>query len=411
MTGKITIHDDKGDKRLDRLESRLKAVEVLEENYDFCKVGTEKVQSIEENLTKRRKNLWEGKEEWKEESPIEELDRASIFIIDNAVIETDASRLAYLARCFSECGLIIGFNVYGDYGDLNFDLNLGRETRDIDSELNYDIMVDDKSFENNGFWKGERDRDFRPWYWPAAIKYQKEFEKKVEDVEENLGEPLLPYLGFSEEIVNVMPDETLEFVTGRGGEKTEKEPLEYTFRDYLEYSETGLKHNDRGKIQSLNEEQIARIVSSRISTWLERIVLPPQNILIDAPHLVYKLPSLLEGSTSELESWNKTAKITEEVEELEINDEKIQEYRFENEKWVSRPVWFWKKVRNDHNILEIEKPFERETPDYVFCEDTSRFIEREESESFEVTFPSSMEPRYVERLSEINYFPITRLAS
>ena len=78
---------------------------------------------------------------------VEEIDDASIFIIDYDLLGSQAEKsptgsltgeiIAYLVRCFSRCKLIIGLNQYGSNpfdltlrGDLNSfaDLNFRRKT-------------------------------------------------------------------------------------------------------------------------------------------------------------------------------------------------------------------------------------------------------------------------------------------
>ena len=38
---------------------------------------------------------------------------------------------------------------------------------------------------------------------------------------------------------------------------------------------------------------IERVAAARLGKWLERLVLPGQNVLVDAPHLVSRFPSLV----------------------------------------------------------------------------------------------------------------------
>lgn len=398
MSGPLVICDD-DDKRLNRFQEGFEEMDFVLKNFDVETLGTEEIKETIGELEDRRTKLRSG-EDWEANSLI---DKTSIFFIDHELRRVSAADLAYLARCFSGCGLIIGFNVYGRYADVNFNLNLGRETLDIDSNLNYDVIVDDKQFWNEGLWKGEGEKEFRPWYWPKIIEYQHDLEKKIDDIARNVGEPILEHIGFPWEIAKVIPSGVSEFL----GET----PLKSTFREFVLKSENALKPKDRKKIKELSEKQIARISAARISNWLERLVLPAQNILIDAPHLVYRYPSLLKGEISEREDWNKTSKLTKNAKELGINLEKTNAHKFNRPLWLSRLTWFWKDVSNDRDILEVDKPYEREEIDYVFCEDTSKFHSIKESyHKFDVAFETPNRRRYVKRLEDVHYFPIGRLS-
>ena len=46
------------------------------------------------------------------------------------------------------------------------------------------------------------------------------------------------------------------------------------------------------------------VVLSPIFKWLERVVLPGQEILVDAPHLISRFPSLLTCDTPDINDWN-----------------------------------------------------------------------------------------------------------
>jgi hypothetical protein len=74
-----------------------------------------------------------------------------------------------------------------------------------------------------------------------------------------------------------------------------------SFRDFVTLSGNGLKGKDQA-----DDAAVARIAAARLSKWLEDIVLPAQEILVDAPHLVSRLPELLTGDPGRLATWDRT---------------------------------------------------------------------------------------------------------
>ena len=151
-------------------------------------------------------------------------------------------------------------------------------------------------------------------------------------------------MGFPPEIVDILPRSTLEFL-GQGDK-----PEATTFREFVTDSGNGLQ----GKDKPINDEAVARIVASRIAKWLEHIVLPGQDILVDAPHLVSRYSSLLTSNLREVETWDKTVSLRG-VKSLGIRYRKIAEYRFARENWLSRQAWFWNKVSEDEIAHIVSK--------------------------------------------------------
>jgi hypothetical protein len=188
---------------------------------------------------------------------------------------------------------------------------------------------------NRGLWSEPWD-GFRPWYWPLLPQVCEAFERRVADLlDGNLDEPILKYFGFPEEMSETLPRSTKEFLFL--GDKAES----VTFREFVVPPGSGLRSKDK----VLDEESLARIAALRVAKWLERIVLAGQDILVDAPHLISRFPSLLTSETEDQKVWNKTASF-KGINSLSIRYRTIQEFRFEKQDWLSRPAWFWRRLSN-----------------------------------------------------------------
>jgi len=260
-----------------------------------------------------------------------------------------------------------------------------------------DVDLNSDSFNNYALWV-EGLRGFRPWYWPMLPFYLECFQRKIKDVMSNLNEPIHSVLGIPDEIVELMPKSVIEFIGD--------DPLQVTFKDFVEKSGNGLNVKDKRAIDE--DEILGRIAAARISKWLEWSVLQGQDILVDAPHLVSRYPSLLQGDLSNVNIWNRTATF-EKFEQLGLKHEVIEDFRFKRDYWLSRPAWFWKKVSNDNRITEIAEPWKREITSYVFCEDSSCFYEREKCKEFKAELESPYDRRFILKFEDVDYEPKVRL--
>lgn len=391
---KIFVFDD-DDKLNRKYRKKLKTLkEELKLNFEFESLSeTEFIDEIK-ILTKRRSSFRKGKDFEYEDSI---LDEASVFIIDydlldlmknDSVFFLTGENVAYLARCYSRCGLIIGLN---QFGPKDFDLTLEGHP-----ESYADIDLGGRQIDNKGLWINEFE-GFRPWSWPMIPDYLDKFDEKVKEITEDPNKKIDCVLG-KEEIINDLSTKIIGFIGD--------DPLKTSFKDFVLKSENGLSSKDRkGKP---TDEMIGRIAASRISKWIEQMVLPGQDVLVDAPHLVSRFPSLLSGKRDKIEDWNKTTAF-KSYNKLGLSYKKIEEFRFKNENWLSRQAWYWKDLSNCDEIIETLEPWKRGDVEWVFCEDTSSFHHKEGTKEFIADFESSFVRRYVREIKGVNYKPIVKL--
>ena len=345
---------------------------------------------------------------------IERIDNASVFVIDYDLLnsqkegENELSTgsltgeiVAYLVRCFSKCKLIVGLN---QYGSNPFDLTLKGE---LDSFA--DLNLGEYQLGNPGLWKSDwedSEQEFRPWSWPNLCGLLEDFDKRIKEIHGNLEESICKFLKFDKELFQVLPREIVQFI-----EKEEtSEHYQTTFLEFLTESGNGLRLKDTENLKKgKNLRILERVAAARISKWLEYRVLPEQDILVDAPHLISRYPSLITGDKKKIETWNNTAQLIRH-EELGLDTELIEANRFDRIHWISRPVWFWDKLRECENIKEVKEPWLTEKPTWVFCEDTSRFQEQGQCSEFIANVSSPFTIRYVENISDINYRPRVRFS-
>jgi hypothetical protein len=172
----------------------------------------------------------------------------------------------------------------------------------------------------------------------------------------------------------------------------------YTLRDFVLKSGYGVHRKDNEEKQFEDAaEHIARIGAARLSSWLEHVVLPAQSLLVDAPHLVTRLPRLIAGEPSKLATWNVTATRDGNNAARGIRETEIKRHRFVAEHWLSRPAWYWPGIAGDERYIEWAAA--DKMADVVFCEDTSSFARRSDAHEFMADVPAQFALRYVRKPS------------
>lgn len=308
-------------------------------------------------------------------------------------------RVAYLARCFSTCGFIIALNQYNRQGQPVFDLTL---LGHVDSFA--DLNIGDRELTNAGLWT-HKWKDYRPWHWPVLSDAIDSFEQRTKKLRgAALDSPIFKHLGLSRDLVNVIPQEVLQWLAPWCA--SVEDVAKVTFAEFLTKSKQGLEVKDKNVKDSA---YAPRVASARIGKWLERLVLSGQGILIDAPHLVARFPSILKTKPT-LSNLDATCMIGRKA-KPPLNERYIEKHRFRAADWLSRPAWFWESVRANNDIPEVKEPWKRETLDSRFCEDVSAFVLESKCTEFVADTPGTYNRRFVKRLEpRVAYSPEMKFA-
>lgn len=312
-------------------------------------------------------------------------DKIDLLIVDYDLINAahgnwiTGEEIAYLARCYSSCKVIVAVN---QYGSNPFDLNLTGHF----PESFADINLGDKQVSNPGLWTKNWPNGFRPWYWPMLPNLINDIAIRVKDVSgENLDRPVKEVLGFRDDAWRLLPRETIAKITPRGSNKVSEQ---ITIRDVIENSELGLRHKD----ELMDDEAAARIAGARLGQWLDYAVLAAQDILVDAPHLVERYPSLTGKSDPTIDQLNTFARI-DSPDVLGL-DKNLAELAFGKSHWLSRPAWYWPSVTQAKWIKEVLDPWGTIAPNAYFCEDVSRFVAIDQTREFRIRVPSVYDTRH-----------------
>lgn len=403
MTDTILIYDDEPD-RVEEWRERLQSIPEVRRSFDVEGVDNREFIAGFEELNARRKSARNGLS--KHSKGELAFDAAAILVIDYDLLRIEhagyltGEAVAYLARCYSRCGVIVGLN---QFGDNTFDLRLRGHP-----ESYADLNVGGKQLHNRGLWV-EPWTGFRPWEWPLLPEACTAFRKRVEEIESLLDTSIVAHLRLSEGVIRTLPRVARDVLTKKGAIE------EVTFRNFALDSGQGFKSRDK----TPGDEQTVRVAAARLVQWVETYLLPGQDILIDAPHLVYRYPSLLAGDAGDIESWNRTGGLSGR-EPPGIRHEVLDRFAFPRE-WASRPVWSWSEVSTSESIREVKDPWSIQRPEWVFCEDLSRFVPPEAAREFVADVESPFGRRYVsnpqsghlarltEELRAVDYRPQERL--
>ena len=277
------------------------------------------------------------------------------------------AEIAYTARLMSALGPIV---VVNQYGTCNFDLTMKRT---VSSYADYD--VGSIQITDQGLWRSSGFTGFRPWHWPNLLAEVARVEAFRAFIQKNLDEPAMSALGF--ELENTEAPNYLAYdIAGVLGVKSGGAR---TFRD-IALKSVGLSvfnilDKDRPIVECMPEEQLARVACAIISHWLEKVVLPNQQAVADLPHIVSRFPWLLSNPTDP-DAWGKLSTL----EYVDVVNPELVKHAVKNSFMYSRPA-FW--VEQIKEAFPVPDDFDiAQVPDLVFCEDSSRFLERDKASSY-----------------------------
>ena len=400
MTKKNMLICDDSPEIVTQLKRSLLGVKSFKKHFEEPKLATQNqlADAIEALETRLRQSRNGDINDYPSNDAAKIIDEADALVIDYALFDLDSSvtgeRIAYLARCYSKCGVIVALNQYPPYVEEYFDLTLRGHL-----ESYADINIPSISLSNPGLWS-EPWNGFRPWVWPIIPNAIDKFQYRVNELKEHLNDKILEFLGFSDVNTLTMPRSVTEFLSRKNTDTT-------IFREFVESEGSGNGLRGR-KEQPINDEAVARIAAARIACWLEYGVLPGQNILVDTPHLVSRFPSLLNKKSTSMRVLNSTATFSEPS-ELGLSNV-IDQFRFTRKNWLSRPAWFWNDLRDNENIDEVKNPYTVHRLEQVFCEDISKYIKKDDAREFVADLDSPYARRYVKQLQDIQYTPLVRFS-
>ncbi len=388
-----------------------------------------------EKLQERGKRYIDDKAQGTDDQELEFDNGYDVVIVDNnlAALDVTGARLTAEVvigsiRTFTPIPYIISLNK-NDLVDFDLQFLVGDYNTRADLALNTPHLAHCALWDRKQSGGGD---EFLPWYWPELRTVYERRRGQIDFVKDRLGEPVVSALGLK------IDEERLGFLSLNAcsalcGDIDEVGTV--TFRDVFMSDERSLavrkeretllgaadKYNDDDEGDDY-KKVIARAVAARIDFWFRRYVVAPQDVLLDVPHLVARMPFLLGDKAGEIDAWNATIQVREStfgmdsgLYEKHVGAAKLSD-EF-NDRWFQFPVFHWPLLKRNAELNEL---FLKEAQagawaDAVFCEDTSRFEERSTEEDGEsvVEFPTGLEGpwarRHIRHVKFYEYSPQARL--
>ena len=358
-----------------------------------------------------------------------DFDGYDLIVIDNALshlrlpgARQTAESIAGYIRAFSSSPYVVSLN---KNDDVDFDLSylVGDHTTRTDLAINTDHL------ENKALWTGrtaDAKGGFLPWYWPALLEVPARRRKQIAFVEENLENSILESLEFPPDVIDDLSRHAQgilsPFASSEGeGEGTGSVPVEeVTFRQFFLARERSIPaREDRNVVLAKKlDSVVARAVAADLGLWFRRDVIGPQDLLVDLPHLVSRMPFLLGQRATEIAAWDETSEATAEPFGFSraIYKNHIKQSRYKHGAWCPKPAFWWRQLKDDEALNELFFTDKVTWEDFVFCEDTSRFSLRSNVRGkqlvteFATEFEGAWNRRYVANFKGVNYAPRSRFA-
>lgn len=343
---------------------------------------------------RRREKKWDVERDWSPSRYNTPFDHADILVLDYRLADLygqdgymTGEDLAALARRYSRAGPIVSVNRFGDQ---RFDLRLRPE-----SQTWAEISVSHDDLQNPRLWFAEARGEYRPWGWPSLHRLAQLFSRRVAYSREHFDRSVAESLRISKAQMDLMPR--------RVSEALGDDPLRITFKGVA--VQRGFQS---GRMPRPSRPQMARVAAAEVGKWLSDCVLPGEEILIDAPHLATRYPSLVKGPRSQARL-NQLARIGPE-DDLPLDVTQVADARLRPTFWLDRPAWWTEAVLENREVTENHSPWEKRPLKYRFAEDTSLFHSPNECRPFQAV--GMLGERYVRIPNQgIKYKPANRLLS
>jgi hypothetical protein len=156
---------------------------------------------------------------------------------------------------------------------------------------------------------------------------------------------------------------------------------------------------------------IARVVAAELEAILRRDVLAPQDTVVSLAHLISRMPFLLDGNIKSLKSWNAALSASAPHGlKKSLFDKHIKKHETGMANWLGQPTFWWRPINEDPGLLK-ESIQSRDIPDFVFCEDIYRFVDRakDNPKEFNSDVDGGWRQRFVSKDGD-GYLPKSRFA-
>lgn len=342
---------------------------------------------------------------------------------------TAETMIGYL-RAFTDIPYIVSLN---KNPDVDFDLRymVG------DYQTHGDLALNTRHLSYDMLWQNRRQEGavetdvFAPSYWPNMHEVASPRRELIAEIESRLDEPLLEVLEFSDRSLELLSRHAKGALSPEAS--TDADLREVTCIGFFKTSCRSLLPQDRDDLAdgaragNLYARAVARSVAADLEKWVRRDALVPQDVLIDLPHLLARMPFLLGEGAEDVQNWNEALYNASAVglDALRFISDAATRERVERARFSTRgmmymrwPCFWWRQLKDDDMLSKLFFSCESQWADAVFCEDVSRFVDLSENDEdgadnpkeFEADFGGAWSRRYIEDIDGMQYSPRSRLA-
>jgi hypothetical protein len=352
-----------------------------------------------------------------------EFDGNSLILLDfgltalkNLGVRLTAEHLAGYIRAFSTTPYVVSLNKLP-----NVDFDLKYLLGDFDTRA--DLALNTDHLNEPGLWTGEPAQgSFCPWYWPTLQKAANRRTEQIEFVKENLEQSILEAIAFPDEVVSHLSRQAIAFLSPKAEEAADsaKDIRKTTFWHHFRSSDRSLPLDDRKALiekfggdlfaeecpdNDLLRTIVARVVAAELEFWFRRDINGPQKVLIDVPHLQSHLRFRTDEGAHDLNVWSRTAADRQEPFGLDLAlYQAFPEGTKFQQCWVDWPA-FWLPLLQSIEQVEAMTQQAGKRPDFVFCEDTRRFVQRANATRFVSELTKGIDVRFVQVIEGKEYSP------
>lgn len=300
-----------------------------------------------------------------------------------------------------------------------------------DQETKADLALKDTHLKNGALWDRRKDalEGFLPWYWTELRDAPDRRRSQIEFLLTRLNEPALENLGMAGAF-DSLSAHGKSFLRPDKAVEDEVELESVTFGDVFLGGGRSLLRAEREALHpkasggdETAQRVVARTLAAQFDYWFRRDVVGPQDVLVDVPHLLARMPFLLGDRANDLDAWNQAIQAREAPfgMDSDLYRKHVVGAKFDDEcngRWLQLPVFHWPLLKKHEELNEMfmQGAQAGAWADAVFCEDTSRFEERspEEDDESVVEFPTGLEGpwarRHISKIDSCTYSPQTLLA-
>lgn len=299
--------------------------------------------------------------------------------------------IARQLRSYTDAGLLIVVNMFWSRHRLRrvFDLTLMQSARAY-----ADVHVSEADLDEPFFWgSGGQPKDaFLPWQRPVVPEQLRVLSTSIASIVD-LDAKVFATLGL--DLTSFAPAQLDVF--------GEIDAADATF-EQLTMSPMGFRYPSEAR----DKAACTRMAASVVRRWLDRVVVPGQNVVADAPHLVERFWQFMLPTLDDLNAWSASARMSWDAARTSPMAAALKETL---EPFLARPVFDLEQARNAVRKLQPAKIVT--PPDLGFAEDTSLFHSQDDLESYSSDVPGNSPRRWIaqldEELDDIAYEPANRL--